>query len=110
MRGGIRPQIRPQAPPPPQPVKVNGNFNPKVMLNRVDDDTIAREEAGLGGDDAMEVELDPLTLLEMGMGEDVIQLEGVAVKEEPADSAGEAEETVQITPENEDAGEEGGEA
>ena len=42
---------------------------------RVDDDTIAREEAGLGGDDAMEVELDPLTLLEMGMGEDFIQLE-----------------------------------
>ena len=42
---------------------------------RVDDDTIAREEAGLGDDDAMEVELDPLTLLEMGMGDDVIQLE-----------------------------------
>ena len=41
----------------------------------MDDDTIAREEAGLGGDDAMEVELDPLTLLEMGMGEDFIQLE-----------------------------------
>ena len=33
------------------------------------------------------------------------------MKEEPADSAGEAEETVQIAPENEDAGEEeGGEA
>ena len=43
-------------------------------LTRVDSDTIAREEAGLG-EDAMEVELDPLTLLEMGMGEDVIQLE-----------------------------------
>ena len=45
-----------------------------VALSRVDNDTIAREEAGLG-EDAMEVELDPLTLLEMGMGEDVIQIE-----------------------------------
>jgi len=99
-RGGTRPQFRPQ-----QQIagKVNG-LQPKVMLNRVDSDTIAREEAGLG-EDAMEVELDPLTLLEMGMGEDVIQLEGVAVKEEPMDSPASQDEeqppmaTVQITPE-----------
>jgi len=102
-RGTIRPQIRPnvvsQVQQKAPAVNGNGPF-PKVMLNRVDDDTIAREEAGLGDDDAMEVELDPLTLLEMGMGDDVIQLEGVAVKEE-VDSAEEGDEAVaplQITP------------
>jgi hypothetical protein len=42
---------------------------------RVDQATIDREQAGLGADDAMEVELDPLTLLEMGMGEDNIEIE-----------------------------------
>ena len=44
-------------------------------LSRVDQATIDREQAGLGNDDAMEVELDPLTLLEMGMGEDNIEIE-----------------------------------
>jgi hypothetical protein len=45
------------------------------LLSRVDQATIDREQAGLGNDDAMEVELDPLTLLEMGMGEDNIEIE-----------------------------------
>jgi len=94
-RPGMRPPIRAPLNQATKETKVNGTYQPKVMLNRMDDDTIAREQAGLGGDDAMEVELDPLTLLEMGMGEDVIQLEGVAVKQE-VDSSGEGDESTPL--------------